>query len=110
MSRYEGRVLVLNAGSSSLKFAIFEGCARRCHGQVEGIGTRPRLSVGAETARVERALPATTGHAAALGEILQTVEQSGFSLGNISACGHRIVHGGAHFTAPTLLDRACMDA
>ncbi|MGB6310348.1 MAG: hypothetical protein WBF89_21415, partial [Steroidobacteraceae bacterium] len=37
------RILVLNAGSSSLKFAVFEAEARLWHGQVEGIGTRPRF-------------------------------------------------------------------
>ena len=100
MSRIDGRVLVLNAGSSSLKFAMFEAHARRCRGQVEGIGTRPRLSLESESRRLERALPATTGHAAALSEILQALAQSGFSLKDISACGHRIVHGGARFTVP----------
>jgi len=36
------RVLALNAGSSSLEFAGFEGIDRKPHGQAEGIGTAPR--------------------------------------------------------------------
>ena len=39
------RVLVLNAGSSSLKFAVFEGLGRTWHGQVEGIGAQPRFTI-----------------------------------------------------------------
>jgi acetate kinase len=39
-------VLILNAGSSSLKFALFAGDERLHHGQVEGIGTRPRFLFG----------------------------------------------------------------
>ncbi len=110
MSPSEGRVLVFNAGSSSLKFAMFEAHARCCHGQVEGIGTRPRLSAGIGTRRVERALAPATGHAAALSEILEALAQNGFTLEDISACGHRIVHGGARFTVPMLLDQAGLEA
>ncbi len=59
---------------------------------------------------MERALPATSGHAAALSEILQALAQSGFPLEEIGACGHRIVHGGARFTAPMFLDHVRVDA
>jgi acetate kinase len=104
------RVLVLNAGSSSLKFAVFEAYARLCYGQVEGIGTHPRLALGGATAPAGRDLPAATDHGSALAEILSALEQHQVRLGDISACGHRIVHGGAQFTAPTLLDHSRLDA
>ena len=47
MTVADGRpVLVLNAGSSSLKFAPFCGRERRYHGQVDGIGEQPRFVSG----------------------------------------------------------------
>jgi acetate kinase len=104
------RVLVLNAGSSSLKFAVFEAYSRLCCGQVEGLGARPRLLVGGATAQLERDLPVATGHASALKEILGALAQRGMSIADISACGHRIVHGGAQFVAPMILDHARLDA
>jgi acetate kinase len=104
------RVLVLNAGSSSLKFAVFEAYSRLCYGQVEGLGAHPRLLVGGATAQLERELPVATGHASALKEILGALAQRGMSIADISACGHRIVHGGAQFVAPMILDHARLDA
>lgn len=97
------RVLVLNAGSSSLKFALFERGARLCRGQVEGIGTKPRLLTDGAT---PRELPASTGHAAALDGILSTLAGGGVAIDSIAACGHRIVHGGARFVAPLIVDDA----
>ncbi len=100
------RVLILNAGSSSLKFALFDEQSRQWHGQVEGIGARPRFLIGDEGPVLARELPAPTGHAAALGEILGALAQRGVATANISACGHRIVHGGARFVAPMIVDDA----
>ncbi len=94
------RVLVLNAGSSSLKFAVFEGLKRTWHGQAEGIGSRPRFSIG-EGAGAAIELPAETGHAAALDRILASLGKRGIRLEHLAACGHRIVHGGTRYTAPT---------
>jgi acetate kinase len=94
------RVLVLNAGSSSLKFAVFEGLKVICHGQAEGIGSRPRFTVGeGPGAAIE--LPAGTRHAAALNRILASLVERGILPEHLAACGHRIVHGGARYTAPT---------
>lgn len=104
------RILVLNAGSSSLKFAFFEAYSRLCHGQVEGIGTHPRLLVEGATAPLVRDLPTATEHVSALTEILDALAQRGISIEDISACGHRIVHGGAQFVAPMILDHARLDA
>lgn len=107
------RVLVLNAGSSSLKFALFDNDARRWRGQVEGIGTRPRFLMagdpGAGTAASARELPASTGHAAGLNAILAALAERGIAIDDIAACGHRIVHGGARFVAPMLLDAAHLE-
>lgn len=104
------RVLVLNAGSSSLKFACFEAYSALCRGQVECLGTHPRLAIGDGAARSERKLPADTTHAAALAEILGAMSQRGISVGEIHAAGHRLVHGGARFVAPLVLDHDHLEA
>jgi len=98
----ERRVLVLNAGSSSLKFALFSGAERRYHGQVEGIGTRPRF-LFADDPKAED-LPAATRHAAALGRILSALQERGIRIADLGACGHRLVHAGTRFIAPTRID------
>ena len=100
------RVLVLNAGSSSLKFALFENDARLCRGQVEGIGTKPRFLFDGAAARE---LPASTDHSAALGGTLAALAERGIAIDGIAACGHRIVHGGARFVAPMIVDGAHLE-
>jgi len=103
-------VLVLNAGSSSLKFALFAAEARLCHGQVEGIGTRPRFLADGGAAAAPTDLPSSTNHAAALERILAEVAGRGHALEGIVACGHRIVHGGERFVAPMRVDGRHLDA
>jgi acetate kinase len=95
-----GNVLVLNAGSSSLKFALFTARERRYHGQVEGIGAHPRFVFGESLEE----LPASTRHAAALERILSALQERGIRTSDLAACGHRLVHGGTGFIAPVLVD------
>ena len=111
MSRTTDRpVLVLNAGSSSLKFAVFEGRERLWSGQVEGIGTRPRFVIAGARAAFAADLPASMRHAAALTWILDALSDRGVATADIAACGHRIVHGGSRFVAPILVDDAHLEA
>jgi acetate kinase len=107
-------ILTLNAGSSSLKFSLFEaaggGLTRRADGGVTGIGDSPRFQarVGGELV-AERGAPDGGGqdHEAFLDEILRFAEAQ---LGDdqLAAVGHRIVHGGAEFTGPARLDADVM--
>jgi acetate kinase len=97
------RVLVLNAGSSSLKFAVFEGLGRIWHGQVEGIGTHPQFAIAGASPAAAHDLPPDTRHAAGLSQILEALAARGIAPDQLAACGHRIVHGGSRFTAPTLV-------
>ncbi len=111
-----GIVLVLNAGSSSLKFAAFEvvqaGLEARFAGQVEGIGAAPRLT--ARDAGGHKLLEqdwsgggAPASHAEALGHIIAWLE--GVLAGRpVIAIGHRVVHGGPDFAAPMLIDLGVM--
>jgi acetate kinase len=114
----QGIVLVLNAGSSSLKFAGFTatpaGPAPRFSGQMEGIGTAPHLV--AKNAAGERLADhrwdggdAPANHAAALGVIVRGLDQA-LHGEPILAIGHRVVHGGADFAAPMRIDDTTMAA
>lgn len=78
------RVLVINCGSSSLKYRLFDGPHTLARGLVERIG-----EPGGGPA----------DHAAAVRDVL-----SGLELTGLGAVGHRVVHGGTEFTAPTVLD------
>ncbi len=115
-------ILVLNAGSSSLKFALFEaggaangrGVALLLRGQIEGIGRAPRFLPDAAGAHAVRAAPApedlaaVTDHAGALGLLLDWLERETAGLA-LAAAGHRVVHGGGRFTAPTRITAEVLD-
>jgi acetate kinase len=97
-----GRICVLNAGSSSLKFAIFEAAAeprRVLTGEVEGIGGNGCLRV--EGRRDEQVTAAD--HAAAL-EAVAGVKGGPLDTRDLIAFGHRVVHGGPDMAAPVRVD------
>ncbi|HUM07723.1 MAG TPA: acetate/propionate family kinase, partial [Acidocella sp.] len=103
-------ILTINAGSSSIKFALFELGAeltRVAEGLAEGIGTAPHLLIkaGGKVA-LEKRWPehAPETHEELMGEVLDWVENH---LGDdeLVGAGHRIVHGGVVYTAPTKLDK-----
>jgi acetate kinase len=102
--------LVLNAGSSSLKFSVFarpaaEGWHLESRGQIEGIGTSPRISAKNRDGAIlidKKLGNEMRGHDDAIGT-LSTWLKSLYSSGQVVAVGHRVVHGGARFTAPTVL-------
>jgi acetate kinase len=101
--------LVLNAGSSSLKFCVFgrrpgESWHLEARGQVEGIGTSPRLSVknaiGESMANQDVQAADGPEALAALAAWLR----SKFGGSRVLGVGHRVVHGGARFNGPTILN------
>jgi len=105
-------LLVLNAGSSSLKFAVFltDGPPQPLlRGQLEGLLTQPRFTARDATTVVgAKEWPAGTrlDHEAAI-EFLLTWGRHGVLAGHrIVAVGHRVVHGGRSFTRPVLIDAA----
>lgn len=108
-----GDVLVLNAGSSSIKFELFgvqeDAPVSRFTGQVEGIGAAPRFTAKDATgARVaERRWQdggAPADHRGALGVIIDCLGER-----RVAAIGHRVVHGGPDLAAPVLVDDAVME-
>jgi acetate kinase len=108
--RMDDYTLVLNAGSSSLKFCVYrraEGGAWRleARGQIEGIGTAPRLSardcVGA--ALVEQELGAVVRDGRSAIDALAEWIRSRYAGSRVLAVGHRVVHGGPSYAQPTLV-------
>ena len=102
-----GCVAVINAGSSSIKFAIYdaaEGEPLMFHGKVDGIGVAPKLEASdAGGGEVAAQTWPSLDHAAATGEILRVAR--GLIAGRpVLAVGHRVVHGGVRFDAPVLID------
>jgi acetate kinase len=103
-------ILVLNAGSSSLKFAVFAAGGGEPTllggGQTEGIGQTPRFAAKRAdgSAREERPLAASADHAEALRSALGWMAAAGIDAAGIRAAGHRIVHGGTLATAPMRID------
>jgi acetate kinase len=78
------RVLVLNCGSSSVKYRLFDGETATAKGTVEQIG-----EPGGDA----------PNHAAALRDVMASVD-----LDALTAVGHRVVHGGSEFSAATVID------
>ncbi len=108
-------VLVLNAGSSSIKFELFaieRGQAEpRFEGQMEGIGASPHL-IARDAARQVLADhrwpgPEVADHATALDLIARDLAPV-VATYRIVAVGHRVVHGGPDMAAPVLVDDAVM--
>ncbi|CAM3932443.1 acetate/propionate family kinase [Phaeobacter inhibens] len=95
--RSADNILILNAGSSSIKFAIFDtDLNQRLAGLAEGIGTpQSRLRI-ADTSR-DSQFPT---HAEALAAILAALPDHGLDPTQLAAVGHRVVHGGRKLTKP----------
>lgn len=100
-------IAVLNAGSSSIKFALYEsGFSLLFRGQVEQIGLSPRLRVvDVDGTQIEERSWPTQGfdHRAATREILQmtvALKQGA----PVAGVGHRVVHGGTKFWEPVRID------
>jgi len=112
----EKLILVLNAGSSSLKFSLFAVSAAGelravAVGQVEGLGTAPRLKVkdgaGERIADEQWDKSEVSGHAQALQRIAGLL-RSRFQGSVLAGVGHRVVHGGPDYSAPLLLTAEAM--
>jgi acetate kinase len=103
-------ILVVNAGSSSIKFQLFaldarDQLQRLLKGQIEGIGVHPRLvASGTDGPPIEESWPEPE-----VASVPQALEKLvGFlraRLGRLpTAIGHRVVHGGPDYSEPTVID------
>lgn len=105
-------IIVLNAGSSSIKFAVYEGHGRFAlltKGQIEGIGTAPHLKARLIDGSLrEKRWPADGfDHHAAIAALLDLGPALTGGRRAI-AVGHRVVHGGMAFDRPVLVDQAVL--
>lgn len=110
MNKY---LLVINAGSSSIKFAIYQKDTSSVQlvadaaGQIEGIGSQPNFTVNSAdgVVLIERTLSVDEAHnhTGAI-TIIRAWLQDYLADGTLLAVGHRIVHGGQHYSAPVLIN------
>ena len=113
-------ILVLNAGSASLKFQLIDtdqaaidadGDRRLARGQIERIGGEAIVTLAAGSSPPSRSTATLRHHAEAVSHIIAwlTSGDSGTGLGatgDIAAVGHRVVHGGERFRRSALVDDA----
>ena len=107
--------LVINAGSSSIKFAAYAAGAspdRKLHGLIDGLGTQPHFSASDATGKPPTknpfaGAPSTLTHAEALERLFAWLALERKDL-RIIAAGHRVVHGADQFPAPVRVDDAIL--
>ncbi|MEU8912231.1 MULTISPECIES: acetate kinase [Streptomyces] len=117
------RVLVLNSGSSSVKYQLLDMKPDSAGGSAAGTRLAVGLveRIGEETSRLAHTPLATGGdtretegpiadHEAALKAVAAELSADGLGLDSpqLAAIGHRVVHGGLKFTAPTVIDDAVL--
>lgn len=92
-------ILVLNAGSSSIKFAVFDHDLTESHrGLAAGIGGASFLEMDGE-----RVNTPFIDHTSALTAVLKKLETAGVTPSSLQAAAHRVVHGGRHLSKPVRL-------
>jgi acetate kinase len=106
-------ILVLNAGSSSIKFSLFAESGALApelvlHGQVEGLYTRAKFAAkdasGARIGGKDWGEGATLDHDGAVTFLFDWLQQQLGASERVKAVGHRVVHGGTEFSTPTRID------
>jgi acetate kinase len=114
-------ILVLNAGSSTLKFSLFaaaqidSGLELICRGSIEGIGSetgrfhaRDKNSNAIENKTLRGLRGPVLRHEGALERLGVWLEERGLG-GTLSAVGHRVAHGGEHFAGPVQINEAVLE-
>jgi acetate kinase len=102
--------LVLNAGSSSLKFSVYKRLDDQdwrlsSRGQIEGIGTSPRIVAKAPDGEilVDRTLVGDVQDGRTALESLAAWLRSKYGSAQVCGVGHRVVHGGSRYDGPVLV-------
>ncbi|MEO8288073.1 MAG: acetate kinase [Chloroflexota bacterium] len=113
------QVLVINSGSSTLKFDLVDVLAgdslsspqtiKLAHGMVDRIGGEATFEIAATSGQsIARHSVDAPSHREATALALDALLRQ--FPGGINAVGHRVVHGGDRFVAPTVIDKTVMDA
>lgn len=102
--------LVLNAGSSSLKFCVYSrsdgaGWGLEARGQVDGIGTTPRFTAkdGGGSSIADERLESSVRDGRGALEVLAGWLRQRFGGSRVIGVGHRVVHGGPRYAGPCLV-------
>ncbi len=103
------KILVLNAGSSSLKFSLFnkKNLQEFFAGNIERIGLKDSL-ISYRKGKIKKVLTIhenIPNHQKALEAAIGFLEWSNFNIADIDLVGHRVVHGGGDFLSSVVLNR-----
>src|SRR2546428_542343 len=116
MRKSHDAILVLNAGSSSIKLSVFAeragGLALEVRGEVEGLYTAPRFVAQDSSGRIvaEESWPGRKlGHDGAI-EYLRDFLKRQLANDRLVGVGHRVVHGGLEYTAPVRVEAETLKA
>jgi len=110
-------VAVINGGSSSIKFSLYEIGEDRhlepcCHGQIEGIGVDPNFTAKSGEGKVMGKKRwknhSDVNHRFLLSFLIQWTRENLKDL-QVTAVGHRVVHGGAHYSEPVRVDERVLE-
>jgi acetate kinase len=109
-------VLTLNAGSSSVKFALFDAvlddAPALAAGQIDGLGSQAGFTARHFESGQQESYPlqpaGPADHVRAVNAILDWIERR-LAGRSVAAIGHRVVHGGPHHAAPALIDDRLVD-
>jgi acetate kinase len=103
-------ILVINCGSSSIKFAVIRSSDEQTliSGLAERLGSDQATISYKVNDQKHQVTPAGHDHNAAMEAILQAISQADL-LNNLSAVGHRVVHGGEHFSDSQVLDKTALE-
>jgi acetate kinase len=101
-------LLVLNAGSSSLKFSVYGRAAAHggidARGQIDSIGNSPRFSaVDGTGARIGDDHPVAAADISAALDAIDSWLRARYGQPRVTGVGHRVVHGGAKFAGPVIV-------
>jgi acetate kinase len=109
------RVLVLNVGSSSLKYDLFDAAdpSNRARGTIESIGEKqPRHVYRHEGKEIKESVEASD-HTAALGVAVRRLTHPEYgairNLSELAAVGHRVVHGGSRYSQAVVINDEVVD-
>jgi len=108
-----GKILAVNAGSSSVKFAVFDPrLERHLSGQLEGIGTRPMLRISNGIATPARADnwegPGADDVPGLIQRLIHSIEEH-LDGSRLIAIGHRVAIGGLEHTGPVVVTAAILE-
>lgn len=100
-------LLVVNAGSSSIKLAVFDAALRPVL-TADASGISDKSGTGTLRFGSDQAAAKLPDHATALNHLMAGLSQKGVSPETLSAAGHRIVHGGANLVSPVQITDATL--